>query len=107
MTAPLATTTLRVERPAAAEPYETATYETVASGVRGHISGPRGSEGGTARTQEDVAFPFGCDPVDVSHLDRIVDEATDEVYEVVWARQRAGLGLDHVVGELRQVTGAP
>lgn len=105
MASPLATTTLRVERPAAAEPYEEPTYATVASNVRGHISGPSGAERGGDSSQEEVTFPFGCDLADVHHRDRIVDEATEEVYEVLWARQRRGLGLDHTTGALRQVDG--
>lgn len=98
---PLATTTITVRRPGAAEPYEPASYSTVATGIAAHISGPAGIEIGG---QEDVQHRLTADTVDLGHLDRITD-AEGQTYEVVWARPRVGLGLDHTVAGLRQTEG--
>lgn len=98
----LTTTTVLVQRPSAAEPFEPVAY-TDGERVRGHISNPSGREAGG---QEDVEFRLDCEPVALSHADRVVD-AEGAVYEVVWARQRKGLGLDHTVAGLRQVEGTP
>lgn len=107
---PIATTTITVKRSAvdaAADPYDApAAPAVVATGVRAHISAPAGTEtvAGTA-AQEVVRFRLDCDPVDVNNRDTVVDDVTGDVYEVVWARARHGLGLDHVEAELLEVTG--
>lgn len=110
---PLATTTIAVRRVTAdlstVDPYEaTAAPETVASGVRAHISTPSGREriAGTG-AQEDVSFRLDCDPIDVGlrNTDLIDDEFTGTSYAVVWAEPRAGLGLDHIEAALRKVEG--
>lgn len=76
-----------------------------ASGVRAVIGSPGGTEDTTSGQREETTFRLNCDPVPGAlHDERVVDEQTDETYEVVWVRQRRGLGLDHTVAELRQIT---
>lgn len=108
MSIPVATTSIRILRPAGAdEPYETpGTPTVVATGVRAHISTSRGTENVAGGSQEIVYFRMSCDPVDLQHQDRVEDEATGLIYNVEWARLRRGLGLDHVEAGMKQVEGA-
>lgn len=115
---PTATTTVRVLRwPPPAEdaevvgPYEdrtageTVEQEVVVEGVRAHISTGAGAQRPQGQgTQEIVIFRMACDPCDVQHGDT-VEDAAGEQYEVVWARRRRGLGLDHMQVGMRQVSG--
>lgn len=111
MAIPLATTTITVERTillATDDPYDTATAnpETVASGVRAHLSSPGGLELQRGQSaQEDVVWRLACDPCDLTHDCVIVDDATGDRFEIEWARLRTGLGIDHIEAGLRQVTG--
>lgn len=111
MAIPVATTTISVERVellATSDPYDpaTASPETVASGVRAHLSSPGGIElQRGASSQEDVSWRLACDPCDITADCVIVDDATGDRYEVEWARLRTGLGVDHIEAALRQVTG--
>lgn len=106
MTIPVATTTIRVERPGAGrENYEAALFTVVASHVRAHIGNLSGLERLQGGSAERVTFRLDADPVDLKATDEIVDEVTQERYRVVWSKQRHGLGLDHVEAELRQGTG--
>ena len=110
MSVPLHTTTiavLRVPADSARDPYGAQpAAEVIASGIRAHISTPRGREQTAGGSQEVVEFRLSCDPVDLRHTDRVRDEQADALYEVTWARTRKGLGLDHVEAGLKQVTGA-
>jgi hypothetical protein len=110
---PLATTTVAVLRATADStrddmdaPADTA-RATVATGVRATISSPSGSSSSANGTREEVSFRLGCDPIPagLSYLDHVRDEQTGDVYFVVWARPRLGLGLDHIEAGLRQVVG--
>lgn len=111
MAIPLATTTITVLRPAVldadSDPYDEAEAEPdeVASGVRANIAIAAGREEIAGRSEVDVVtFRLRCDPVDVSGGDVIVDDTTGETYAVIWSRDRVtGLGLDHVVADLRLV----
>ena len=105
MTLPFASTVVRVERPATGDSYEPATYSVVTEGVRAHISTPSGFERSQSGSRSDVTFRLDADPCDLTAVDRVTDEQTGEVYEVVWAKQRHGLGLEHTEAELRQVIG--
>jgi hypothetical protein len=80
-------------------------YAPVATHVRAQISEPSGIELLVGGEQTDVRFRLSCDVTDIVDTDRILDESTGEHYAIVWARRRAGLSLDHVAGELRQVRG--
>lgn len=113
---PFATTTIAVLRvpdiPGSDPEDEQPAAEVVASGIRAHISTSHGREEVQgASTQEVVEFRVTCDPAEIRKDDRVRDESTGEVYEVVWARERRGPslgvgGLDHMEGGLRQVRGA-
>lgn len=109
MAIPLATTTITVRRVPDDEdldPYdEQPEPETVASGVRAHISTRTGRETVAGGSQEVVSFGLSCDPVDLRHTDEVVDDTTGETFEVVWAISRQGLGMDHVQAGLERVTG--
>lgn len=109
MAVPIATTTiavLRVPTDVSRDPYDAQPDpETVVSGVRAHVSSPSGRERVAGGSQEVVEFRLACDPTDLRHTDRVQDEQSGATYEVVWARPRQGLGLDHVEAGLKQVTG--
>lgn len=109
MAVPVATTTiavLRVPFDPARDPYDAKpAAEVIASGLRAHISTPRGREQIAGGSQEVVEFRLSCDPVDLRHTDQVRDEQTDAVYDVTWARVRRGLGLDHIEAGLKQVAG--
>jgi hypothetical protein len=78
----------------------------VASGIRAHFSSPRGSESLDGGTQQlEISDRLTTDPVDLLHTDQVLDESTEEVYDVVWVRQHHGLGLDHTAAGVRQVRG--
>jgi hypothetical protein len=79
--------------------------ETVASGVRAHLSTPTGAERIIGGSMETVDRLLGSDPCDLDHADTVTDEGTGLVYTVVFAELSRGLGLDHMVAGLRRVTG--
>lgn len=101
------TTTATIERPdAAGDPYETASTAVVAAGVPAHVSAPSGADRAVGGDLEVITatcyLPAGTD---VAHYDRITDAGTAAVFDVVWVRERQGLGLDHVVAGVRAVQG--
>jgi hypothetical protein len=104
---PLATTTIAVlSGSTSGDPYESQPGDTAsATGIRAHISTSTGGETVRGGQQEEVTFRLSADPVELTHTDRVKDEKTGEVYEVVWTRPRTGLGLDHVQAGLRQIRG--
>lgn len=106
---PLATTTITIQRPSVdpdRDPYEEdPAPDTVAEGVRAHISSPSGREQIVGGEQEIVTFRLSCDPIDLQHVDTVVDDSTGEEYEVVWTLSRTGLGMPHVQAGLRKTTG--
>ena len=110
MAIPFATTTIAVLRAGAGasdDPYDPQPErETVASGVRAHISTSTGYEQTQGGSQSIGDFRVTCDPTDIRHTDRIVDEVTGEEFDVEWATPRRGLGLDHTFAGLKQVKGA-
>lgn len=79
--------------------------EVIATGVRAQISSPSGRERVIGGSQEIVEFSLSCDPTDLTHLDRVLDDTTGKVYEVMWATQRIGFGLEHTRAGLRAVEG--
>lgn len=104
----LATTTVRVERPAQdADPYETTSTATLATGVPAHISAPSGADqriGGDAEVVDAILLTDRT-PVLV-RTDIVVDETTGDTWQVTWTRVRIGLGLDHQKAGLVAVKGA-
>lgn len=104
---PLATTSITVKQPASGgDPYEQASTSTVVTGVRAHIGSARGREHIVGGSKETLDASLSCDPCDITHTCFVIDEATGETFEVVWAQRRRGLGIDHVEGGLRRVKGA-
>lgn len=103
---PVATTTITVKSPASGgDPYEQASTTTVATGVRAHIGSARGHERIVGGSKETLDAGLDCDPCAITHTSIVIDEATDETFEVVWAELRRGLGMDHIEGGLRRVRG--
>lgn len=107
MSIPIATTTISVERSdqdGTKDAYDGVSYSTVFSGIRAVIGSPSGAETNAAGSSEDVGARLNCDPIDLRHGDRVVDDQTGERWEVTWTRRRLGLGLDHTVADLRAIT---
>ncbi len=110
----LAETTIAIKRRATADtttdPYDppTAGLDTVATGVRALFCSPSGNEHGATGSAEAVDWRLLADPCDLRHTDTVVDEATERVYAVVWARERRGVDTDlaHVVAGVNEVKGA-
>lgn len=93
---PLATTTVTVvEQATSGDPYETATSTTVATGVRAVIGSPTGVDARVGGDQEVVEAAGELDGTYATRTCRLVDEHTGDVWQVVWVRNRVGLGLDH------------
>lgn len=86
--------------------YEAAPTETtIASGVRAHLSAPSGTEQQQTGSAETVTWRLLCDPTDLHHADLIIDEPTGQRFDVEWTRAKPGLGLDHTVAGVRQLSG--
>lgn len=102
----LSTTVVTITGVAAdVDPYETATVVTVAENVRAHLSSPTGDDlavGGDKEVISAVCYLPAGTAVEPSH--RIAD-ASGLTHEVVWVRERTGLGLDHVACGIRSVRG--
>lgn len=101
----LATTTVTHQAASEPEPGEGRTFTDTATGVPATIGSPSGADrlapGGGSEVIDAV---LNCDPIDAGHRDRILDENTGEVWEVVWVQNRRGLGLDHTRAGLKRVT---
>lgn len=93
---PLATTTFTQRRPDPdADPYETRTAAIVATGIRGHLDAPSGTEQAIGGQLEEISAVALVETTDLLHTDEFVDENTGDEYRISWVRQRRGLGLDH------------
>jgi hypothetical protein len=102
---PLPTTTITVTRPnSTGDPTDAPTLTLVASGAPATIGSPSGRELLLAGEQETVDAVLITDAVAIDRLDLVADDQTDDTWQVVWARQRIGLGLDHCKAGLRRVT---
>lgn len=107
MTLPFATTTitvLRSDQDGTIDDYTGVTYSPLVTGVRAVVGAPGGVETNRGGSSEDVTWRLNCDVTDLRHDDRVLDETTDETFEVVWVRRRVGLGLDHMVADLRTIS---
>ena len=103
MTIPGATTTITVQSPIQAEPYEALTWATVAAGVRAVIGEPDGRESTATGAASTVTDRLTADPVALTHDMQVIDDTTGDIYAVVWAVRRIGLGLEHTTAGLRKV----
>lgn len=119
MAIPIATTTVTIKRPPAADdgkdPYDAkAAMTTVATGVRAAFVSPSGGasigggENGITGSQEVVGWQLLADPCDLQHYDTVVDETTTQQFSVAWAKSRPDPDgdLDHVVAGVDEVRGA-
>jgi hypothetical protein len=104
---PVATHSITVRRRTAQASWGDPEGEAVAlaTGVRAVIGSPEGSE--VEGTEGTANLRLTCDEVDgLDHTCEVVDEATDVVYDVVWAvRKPSWLGVHYEAG-LQIVTGA-
>lgn len=120
---PLATTTITVRRPTAAEQsadpygdgYEDAPGtpsvidgqgDVVAAAVRAVISpgGARGTSNGSE--SELVEFRLVCDSTDLRYGDTVTDETTGQVFEVTWSVTTPGIaGLGHTAAGITTTKG--
>lgn len=101
---PVATTTITILA-TTGDPYEESAPTVVASGIRAHIGQPGGSEIRGGGSQSDVSDKLDADPCTLDHTMQVRDDTTGVVFDVVWVRDRRGLGLDHIEAGLRQVVG--
>lgn len=100
----MATTTVTITRPGAldGDPTEETTPTEVAAAVRAVIGSPSGSE---VEGQERVDAVLTADPCDIASYDLVTDDRSGGTWQVVWTRDRVGLGLAHVTAGLRKVGG--
>src|SRR5882757_10603615 len=106
---PLALTTITIKRgPVNTDGYDPdpAAETTIATGIRAAVTNKSGTTVLTGGTRVEFTHVLNCDPCDIRGGDTIVDDTTGDIYDTLWATQRPGLGLDHVNGRLRYVTGA-
>jgi hypothetical protein len=103
---PHATTTVTVEALAELEPGAGQSATTRASSVRAVIAAPSGREiAGPGGGVEAIDAVLVADPITgLRHRDRVTDDDTGLVYEVVWVADRRGLGLNHHKAGLVKVT---
>lgn len=108
MTLPLTTTSVSIMSPeGAGDPTDAPVITMVASGVPAVIGSPSGTEAVAGGQQETVDAVLHVNPdVDLTHLFLVSDELTGELWQVVWVRERTGLGLGHRIAGLRRVKGA-
>lgn len=109
MALPVATTTitvLRLPEDATRDPYDPEPPPTeMATGVRASIGNPHFREEVAGGQQSVSLYRLHCDPTDLHHEDRVRDDATGEIFEVVGVKQRLGVGLDHVRATLTKIEG--
>ena len=88
------------DEPAATE------YEPIATGVRAVIRIATGSTVGPGDSER-IDYILLCDPTDLHYLDRVVDEATEDRYQVEWTAPSPGIaGLASVKAGLSTRKGA-
>src|SRR5437660_6251376 len=82
-------------------------WHDVVTHVRCWLQTARGTETPLG-TEEVIVWSFATDPVDLHHDDRLLDETTGELLEVLWTRTiGTAAGQAHVIGEAKLVLGAP
>ena len=102
---PVQTTTVDVLTPAVDEPYETGSYSTVHSRVPAHVGSPSGTDVVANAGQAEITHTLNCAPVVFGQNDRVVDNTTGYLFDVIWSDVRRGLGLDHTRAGLRRIEG--
>lgn len=111
MSIPLATTTVTITR--SSVPADTDGYDPnpagpalVKEGVPAVVSLPGGAPVLVGGDRIVYNTRLTCDPVDLQANDLVTDDIEGTTWVCLWARQSIGLGLDHTVASLREVTGA-
>jgi hypothetical protein len=119
---PLATTTFTVTRlevvtdPNSLEDLDSetdlnlivATNVVIATGLRAYIDGGEGTRTfGAGGEKEHVVFKFRTDLIagDTIQGDDVLTDASGQIYNVLWCRQRNALGLGLIEGQCFQETG--
>lgn len=114
MAIPFNTTFVTVSRPTTVdvEPYDGEPNKAV---VATHVRAVIGAFSRTVSATEyraggeeaSTILKLTCDipPSKIDHLDWIVDETTGVEYQVNWAFERVGLGLDHMTCEIQRIQG--
>lgn len=105
------TTTVTITR--VSEPVDYDEYDAnpsssalVAEGVRAVVSLPSANVALVGGDRITYSTRLTCDPVDLQAQDLVTDDIEGTSWVCLWARQSIGLGLDHTVASLREVTGA-
>lgn len=82
-------------------------YEVYETGVRGCTVYHSGSEAVAQGSRERVDARIMCDPTtnDVYHFDRVTDLTNGQEWYIAFVRLRQGMGLDHLVIGVYEVTG--
>lgn len=86
-------------------PDEGPTWNPIATKVRAVISSPGGTTIRDGSIQTILGYRLACDPTDLRHTDRVLDEQAQTLYDCNWTMRRVGVGLDHDEAELRTVEG--
>lgn len=107
MTVPLTTTTYTVRRASniTEDSGEALQFEDIQTGLPGNTVYLSGSESVVGGDRERVDARILVEPADITKSDHLVDELTGDTWQVAFARHRTGLGLDHLVLGVYQVTG--
>ena len=108
MTIPIVTRTVTIERQTddgAGDPIATPDVWAVrTANAPAHIGVARGVSAGTGGEQVDAFLYLNTDQT-ITRLDRVTDNATGNVYAVVWLQKHIGLGLNHWKIAVRRVAG--
>lgn len=105
MSLPLVLTTVSIfERVGDRDRATPVIYQLVEQNVPATITGATGI-GSPSQEQADALLHVDLD-VNVGRQHRILDESTEQQWDVVWTVDREGLGLDMRIGGLIRVSGA-
>lgn len=105
---PVVTTTFSIQRATnidgdSQDPLEWETVHAAIPGVPSYLSGGEAVAKGS-RERVDARVFLDTD-VEISHTDRLVDDGTGDTWKIAYVRRRTGLGLDHMVVGVYEVTG--
>lgn len=74
----------------------------IAAVIRPKSSGREDQVGGSKALS---TYLLNADTNDLRHTDLVLDESSQQLFDVIFAVYRAGLGLDHMYAELQLVQG--
>lgn len=104
---PISTTTIDVVRyqQSTDDNFGPSASSLVAGDQPAVFSAPKGAEVKVGGDKEIIDEVLLTDADDLTFRDTVIDKATGDVYEVVWARYKKGLNLEHTQAGVRKVTG--